>query len=370
ECTSLTAINVASGNEAFYSAGGVLFTYDRKTLLEYPAGKTDAKYTVPSGTETISYEAFYENHYIEQVVLPSGLEYIGTWAFEGCSNLKTPVLPDGVKGIGGGAFNGTSVVYEEYNGVYYLGTASNKHYACVNWSDYLTEYVLHSDTKLVCGDAFCFHSDVEKIVLPEGLKYIGTYAFEYTYELTDISIPSTVETIGAYAFYYTGKSEFTIPGGVKEIENSAFERNDHLTDLVIEEGVKIIGMSAFMYCFELKTVTIPASVTEIRDYAFGYDDAIETVYYGGSEAQWNKLTKDLNWSNEALLNAKVIFGAVTEPGDCNGDGVVNNKDVVLLFKYVSEQEVTVVESACDFNGDGFVNNKDVSALFKKVSAGT
>ncbi len=57
------------------------------------------------------------------------------------------------------------------------------------------------------------------------------------------------------------------------------------------------------------------------------------------------------------------------PGDVNGDGSVNNKDVVALFKYVSGSEVAVNVIALDINGDGSVNNKDVVALFKYVSGG-
>jgi len=58
------------------------------------------------------------------------------------------------------------------------------------------------------------------------------------------------------------------------------------------------------------------------------------------------------------------------PGDINGDGSVNNKDVVALFKYVSgggADDISVM--ALDVTGDGSVNNKDVVALFKYVSGG-
>lgn len=55
-------------------------------------------------------------------------------------------------------------------------------------------------------------------------------------------------------------------------------------------------------------------------------------------------------------------------GDMNHDGLVNNKDVVALFKYVSgDAEAVTVTDALDFNNDGAVNNKDVTALFKAVS---
>ncbi len=53
--------------------------------------------------------------------------------------------------------------------------------------------------------------------------------------------------------------------------------------------------------------------------------------------------------------------------DINGDGKVNNKDVVALFRYVSDDDVDVVLSRLDVNGDGKANNKDVVALFRIVS---
>ena len=57
-------------------------------------------------------------------------------------------------------------------------------------------------------------------------------------------------------------------------------------------------------------------------------------------------------------------------GDVNGDGKVNNKDVVLLFRTVSgvSENAWVNEYAADYNRDGKTNNKDVIGLFKAASA--
>lgn len=55
------------------------------------------------------------------------------------------------------------------------------------------------------------------------------------------------------------------------------------------------------------------------------------------------------------------------PGDISGDGVVNNKDLSLLFRYLSDWDVAVNEAALDVNGDGRVNNKDLSLLFQYLS---
>lgn len=62
-------------------------------------------------------------------------------------------------------------------------------------------------------------------------------------------------------------------------------------------------------------------------------------------------------------------GNVTVKGDVNGDGELDNKDVVALFRYVSGGEKIEDESAYDINGDGGVDNKDVTALFRELSGG-
>lgn len=56
------------------------------------------------------------------------------------------------------------------------------------------------------------------------------------------------------------------------------------------------------------------------------------------------------------------------PGDLNGDGDLNNRDLALLQKYLNEWDVAVVEPALDVNGDGDVNNRDLAALQRILNA--
>ncbi|MBO4423170.1 MAG: dockerin type I repeat-containing protein [Clostridia bacterium] len=76
----------------------------------------------------------------------------------------------------------------------------------------------------------------------------------------------------------------------------------------------------------------------------------------------------------AVLMTLSVFAVLAvnaaQLGDVTGDGKINNKDVVTLFRVVSGGTVNeYVEEACDYNNDGKLNNKDVVALFRYVSSG-
>ncbi|MBO4422724.1 MAG: hypothetical protein J5879_04755 [Clostridia bacterium] len=79
------------------------------------------------------------------------------------------------------------------------------------------------------------------------------------------------------------------------------------------------------------------------------------------------LETQLNALRTRVIEIKKTKEPVRTPGDISGDGKVNNKDVVTLFKYVSGLDVYVDTDTVDVNGDGKLNNKDVVLLFKYVS---
>ena len=67
--------------------------------------------------------------------------------------------------------------------------------------------------------------------------------------------------------------------------------------------------------------------------------------------------------------AKITVTGEDIPGDIDGNGKIGNKDVQLLFKYISKIDINYdfdIEKF-DVNGDGIVNNKDVIMLFNLAS---
>ncbi|MBR4910921.1 MAG: dockerin type I repeat-containing protein, partial [Clostridia bacterium] len=76
-------------------------------------------------------------------------------------------------------------------------------------------------------------------------------------------------------------------------------------------------------------------------------------------------TDTANYNTVSGIDVTVTVNHI--PGDIDGDGEVNNKDLTRLFQYLSDWDVEVNEAALDVNGDGKVNNKDLTRLFQYLS---
>lgn len=93
----LTNIAVDSGNTAYCSVDGVLFSKDKTVLCCYPAGKGGTSYTVPDGVTKVGAYAFYKcsgltsveiPNGVTSVVIPDSVTQIGDYAFFQCIGLK------------------------------------------------------------------------------------------------------------------------------------------------------------------------------------------------------------------------------------------------------------------------------------------
>ena len=124
-----------------------------------------------------------------------------------------------------------------------------------------------------------YFASIKSVEISEGITKIGEYAFFYCIELTDVTIPASVTDIGYAAFYSSGPSKPTFAQGSKleTVEAYAFTHS-YLTEISLPEGLKTIEDSAFYDNVNLKTVTIPSSVTNIGDSVFDLSNKIDIVY--------------------------------------------------------------------------------------------
>ena len=114
----------------------------------------------------------------------------------------------------------------------------------------------------------------------------------------------------------------------------------------------------FYFCTSLTSITIPDSVTTIGNDAFLRCDSLTDVYYGGTEAQWKKIS--IGSSNEDLTSATIRYNYVAEkpdtpptPGSERKTRVIVNKSALNYF--VGEAIVLVVTE--EENGEYYTPDK-------------
>ena len=184
-------------------------------------------YKYPAGKEGTEYR------------VPEGVKIIGDSAFAH-STLKEIILPDSVTVLGDYAF----------------GECSE-----------LEKFVLPSGLKTIGENTFqSCDLWMEEFVIPESVISIGKGAFADT-GIDKITLNSTIDSIKADTFQNSCLKSIEIGPGVKYIGEKAFE-SSCLTKITIPDSVEVIDESAFEDCGSLKTVYIGRGVTDIRSCAF------------------------------------------------------------------------------------------------------
>jgi len=136
----------------------------------------------------------------------------------------------------------------------------------------------------------------------------------------DVVIPAEHEgkpvvAIGNSVFgRYKGLKSVTIPASVKEIRKTAFSDCETLESVTIAEGsvLESIGEDAFYYCSELKSITLPATVKTIGANAFYACKKLASVTIADGSAL-EKIERAA-FSDCAALKSVSVPATVTEIG--------------------------------------------------------
>ena len=198
--------------------------------------------------------------------------------------------------------------------------------------------------------------NLKKVVLSENLTSINEYMFSNCGLLEEANIPSKTTKIGHSAFYGCKKlKSITLPKTIRELDDMAFYDCDSVTELILPEGLEVIGQSALGDMGGIKSIKIPSSVIELGNsalrgsafendslvwadlseykgnlswYLFEYQenlkyvvlsadvkeidarcftdcDSLKTIYYLGTEEQWEKV--DIDSESAEFSKANIVF---------------------------------------------------------------
>lgn len=197
-----------------------------------------------------------------------------------------------------------------------------------------------------------------EVTLPEGLTYLGNYAFFGAAKLKSITLPSTLTTIGLGAFdECAGLTDITIPSDVKTIKEGAFGGTG-LTSVTIPDKVETLGQDVFENCTQLTSIHIPKSVKSMGAEMFGYCTALTCItfepgsnltYVGGSNGDWNLFTRtspELKVYCEPGLKSKLSGRGVPD------ERIITTVDVTLV------DGDTITPKKIDYGADITALDKD------------
>ena len=235
---------------------------------------------------------------LTSVTLPGTLKGIGEMAFYGCDSLSSVTVPGSV------TFTGFE------SSTYYVsaGIEQETFYNCPQLSGNFT--------------------------IPNGVTYIGEYAFYYT-AVTSVTFPSSLTSIDRYAFYNSAIESLDLPSSLRVIGGLAFGYCRHLQGVItLPDSLTAIVGGAFAYCSKVLSINIPDSAN---------------IYSFGNYPEYNYLTfmfvNNINWNRNLDVEAWSAYG-LSVLGAKTFNGYIENG---LVYRDQNKTEVT----GCDYSQTNF-----------------
>ena len=404
-CNSLQSINIPNGvgkisKNTFFGCASLLAVKlpDTVKTIEgyaYYGCVLVKDLSFGNSVETISEYAFYNCNQVKEIILPNTLKTIGNYAFRSCSSITEIAIPDSVLSLGDCVFYGCVGLKQAEFGIGITSIGDRVFYACVA----LTKLVLNGDVNNIHELAFY------------GAEDAVIYAFENQY-VEDYCNDMGLE-------YYNLNRNFTMvltkPTKLDYIEFEELNTSGLTLDITYENGIKrtittgyqVSGFDSTKFGTQTLTVTyngqtatfdITVTAKKVRSISI-VSGAPETVFVGQDLDYSNMIIEVMfsddttvrlsdgytveNFDSETLGNQSydIVYRdgkttanvTVTDyiPGDINGDGIVNMKDVTRLVNYLNDNEsYEVIKKALDVNGDGVVSIKDVTRLVEYLNDNT
>ena len=382
-CTGVEWIDIHPGNPRIKSIDGVAFNIDGKVLLMYPAKSTRSAYTIPSGVEEIDEGAFMSSMKLTSLTLPSTLKEINDYAFYGCTGLRSITIPASVTSIGQYVFQHCmsleeikvdpgNLVYSDNSGILRTADTIITYPVAKKGGDYVA-----SGTIKVIGPLAFFESKFLKNVEMISVETIKWGAFQDCKVLEDLDLGS-VKTIEQDILSGCDKlTTVTVPASVTNLDDWAFRGCAKLTTIEVsssslyyasDNGVLFSKdkMSLISYPAGKPDIayTVPSTVKTIRQFAFFGNILIETVTIP------NSVTDIQSGAFTGCTSLKAVNIDGNNSNCVSVDGVLFNKEMTTLILYPSKKtgsSFTMPASVTEIKYDTFRECINLSSV--NVAAG-
>lgn len=181
----------------------------------------------------------------------------------------------------------------------------------VSGSGNMGDYELLTTPWDVAGSSY----DAKKLVVEEGITYLGKNAFAACCNLREVSLPASLRRIGASCFADCAALErITLPEGLMVIEDSAFA-GCGLRELTFPSTLAEVGSLSFANCIALRTVMVDRALLRVGLDAFADCEDVTLTVPGGCPCE--SFLANMGYS---VVSGTALAGASAEPLHWSGEG--------------------------------------------------
>ena len=323
-CTALSEIVTPDTGDFYGGKGGVLVAYDKVVAV---------------------------SDILDEIAIPEGATAIAAYAFEGKDQVAKLTIPASVTTIESGAFadltsltavtvDEANTVYSSTSGVLYNKAGTELLLVPVKYEGALK--ILDGVTELTVA-MFDGRADITELIVPASVTSVQKGVFGSLVALKTLTVP-TVGATGAFCTWFGVDADavpgtltsVTVTGAVAVIDFAQFGAGievtlngltykdgelvsvpEGITEVVVIPGATGIVADAFKAPAGVRSVDIPASVTDIADGAFAGMTALTAItvaaengaYSSVDGALYNKAGNTLLLVPATKLSAPVIIAA-------------------------------------------------------------
>ncbi len=217
-CNRLETIELDPDNTRFKLIDGVLFNAAKTVLMQYPSGKNEISYTIPSSVETIASYSFADASHLTEITIPNSVTLIRGSAFQRCNGLRSVTIP--TETLSWSVFQGCNGLETVYLG---------------------------STVGMIGMSAFEQCPNLRLVILGNPNAFIGTDAFRRAYSgvgLTVVCLGNTPSQSISYVFPYDDQEVMIVPCGQTGVYSNTWEyiwQNGDFEDDCNHYNINVVG---------------------------------------------------------------------------------------------------------------------------------
>ena len=386
-------------SQAATQINGIYYVFDNSTQTAYVTSnpnKYSGSIIIPStvtyndksySVTSIGDRAFYECSDLTSIDIPNSVTSIGSHAFFKCSKLTSIIIPTNVTSIGKWAFAYCSKLADITIPNSVTSIENNTFYQCTK----LSSIIIPNSVTNIGYEAFYFCSNLTTVTFSNSVTSIGSYAFKDCKNLTSVTFSNSVTSIGSYAFENCSNLKKVNISDIAAWCNITFSSSlsnpllyaenlyiddEQITDLTIPNSVTSIKDYAFEYC-EITSVTIPNSVTSIGTEAFSnclgltsidIPNSVTSIGNGAFQNCSNLISVSIDKETPISISQKTFtnrFNATLYVPTGSKSAYLNAEYWKEFYKII-DNDTTNNALKGDVNGDGEVTTTDIAMIVNYI----